>query len=206
MLVATAEHYSDTRSSATSCKPTMKQVEIPDITDVVLTVPNALIPDEKKSELPAAKLAISQVSARETWHGSGSLRREFYSRMQAGIKKSDLKDKDILDLDDTGGQPMFHEVLPVFIRNTMFGILTVKLNENLNSYPLIEYYSRGVPVGEPFESPFTHLETIHHCMKVICSTCERKTRPKIAFVGTQRILSTSVHMRTELTKMGSFEV
>ena len=46
-------------------------------------------------------------------------------------KKSDLNDKDVLNIDDTGGQPMFHEVLPVFIQNTMLGMLIVKLNEPL---------------------------------------------------------------------------
>ena len=57
--------------------------------------------------------------------------------MQASAKKkAHLNDKDLLDVDDTGGQPMFHEVLPVFIQNTMLGILTVKLNEHLDSFLL----------------------------------------------------------------------
>ena len=83
---------------------------------------------------------------------------------------------------------MFHEVLPVFIRNTIFGIMIVKLNESLDSCPLVEYYTKGEPIGVPFLSPFTHLETLHHCMKVIRSTCECDTRPKIAFVGTHKDL------------------
>ena len=118
----------------------------------------------------------------------GILRREFCTRMQAGSKSSDLNNKDMLDISDTGGQPMFHEVLPVFIRNTMFGIMTVKLNESLDSCPLVEYYTKGEPIGTPFESPFTHLETLRHCMKVIQSTCVHDTCPKIAFVGTHKDL------------------
>ena len=66
--------------------------------------------------------------------------------------------------------------------------MTVKLNESLDSCPLVEYYTKGEPVGAPFESPFTHLETLQHCMKVVQSTCEHDTRPKIAFVGTHKDL------------------
>ena len=104
------------------------------------------------------------------------------------MKKSDLNDKDLLDIDDTEGQPMFHEVLPVFIQNTMLGVLMVKLNEPLDSFPQVEFYTRGERVGELFDSPFTHLDTLCHCMRVIQSTCDCNTCPKIAFVGTHKDL------------------
>ena len=58
--------------------------------------------------------------------------------------------EELVDVEDTGGQPMFHEVLPVFIKNTMFGMLIVKLNEPLDSFPLVEYYRHGQCIGEPF--------------------------------------------------------
>ena len=83
---------------------------------------------------------------------------------------------------------MFHETLPVFIHNTMFGMVTVKLNERLDSYPKIEYYVKGERVGEPFDSTFTHQETFRHCMRIIQSTCDVRTTPKIAFVGTHKDL------------------
>ena len=83
---------------------------------------------------------------------------------------------------------MFHEVLPLFVQNTTFGVLTVKLNESLDSHPLVEYYSSGEPVGEPFKSSFTHLQTIRHCMRVLQSTCDRNTCPKMVFVGTHKDL------------------
>ena len=60
---------------------------------------------------------------------------------EGATKKSDLNDKDMLDVNDTGGQPMFHEVLPVFIQNTMLGVLIVKLNEPLDSFPLVKFYT-----------------------------------------------------------------
>ena len=99
-----------------------------------------------------------------------------------------LDDKDLFNMSDSGGQPMFHEVLPLFIQNATFGILTVKLNETLDSHPLVEYYSSGKPVGEPFKSPFTHLQIFRHCMRVLQSTCDCNVRPKLIFVGTHKDL------------------
>ena len=60
--------------------------------------------------------------------------------MQFGSKKFDLNNKGMLNISDTpGGQPMFHEILPIFIHNTVkFGILTEKVNRSLESYPLVE--------------------------------------------------------------------
>ena len=114
-------------------------------------------------------------------------KRELLCRMQLVPKKSEnLIDKDLIDMKDSGGQPMFHEVLPLFVKNTTFGILTVKLNERLDSYPMVDYYSNGKPVGDPFPSPFTHLQTFTHCMRVLQSTCSRETCPKLVFIGTHK--------------------
>ena len=100
---------------------------------------------------------------------------------------------------------MFHEVLPVFIQNTMLGILTVKLNEPLDSFPLVEFYARGECVGESFNSPFTHLDTLHHCMRVIRSTCDCNTCPKIVFVGTHKDLQHECPQESIEMKEKSFE-
>ena len=119
-------------------------------------------------------------------HRSG-FERELLCRMQLVPKRSEnLIDKDLIDMKDSGGQPMFHEVLPLFVKNTTFGILTVKLNERLDSFPMVDYYSNGKQVGEPFPSPFTHLQTFRHCMRVLQSTCSRDTCPKLVFIGTHK--------------------
>ena len=117
------------------------------------------------------------------------LKRELQCLMQAKSKTSEqLHDKDLMDVKDSGGQPMFHEVLPAFVTNTMFGILTVKLNEPLDSHPLVEYYINGSRIGGPFKSPFTHLQTFRHCLRVLQSTCKPDTCPKIVFIGTHKDL------------------
>ena len=117
------------------------------------------------------------------------LERELVIRIHAGPKVAgQLDDQDMIDMGDSGGQPMYHEILPVFVSNTMFGMLTVKLNEPLDSHPLVEYYTNGKPIGKPFKSPFTHLQTFRHCMRVLQSTCESGKCPKIAFIGTHKDL------------------
>ena len=113
--------------------------------------------------------------------------RELLCRMQLVPKRSEnLIDKDLIDMKDSGGQPIFHEVLPLFVKNTTFGVFTVKLNERLDSYPMVDYYSNGKPVGEPYPSPFTNLQTFRHCMRVLQSTCSQGTCPKLVFIGTHK--------------------
>ena len=189
MLVATAEILP---------QPT-KMVAITDAID------KAILNDSSQSnwkEMTRQSLVFSfdTSQSEETWCVRRAMKRQFLGRMQAGSKKSDLNGKDLLDISDTGGQPMFHEILPVFIHNTMFGILTVKLNESLDSYPLVEYYANGKRIGEPFNSPFTHMETLHHCMRVIQSTCELHTCPKITFVGTHKDLEHKCTQENRETK------
>ena len=188
MLVTTAEAFPPSTDGEAVAKPST-QAEAKD--DLVLnSLASSSSPSQKeitRQQSSAVKVEASQ--REETWSIRRAMKRQYLSRMQAGAKrKSDLNDKDLLDIDDTGGQPMFHEVLPVFIQNIMLGVLMVKLNEPLDSFPQVEFYTRGERVGESFDSPFTHLDTLRHCMRVIRSACDRNTCPKIAFVGTHKDL------------------
>ena len=184
MLVATAEVSTDSGAVA---KPST-QAEAKDDSN---SLASSSSPSQKETtRQPSSAVKEDALRREETWCVRLAMKRQYLSRMQAGAKrKSDLNNEELLDVDDTGGQPMFHEVLPVFVKNTMLGMLIVKLNEPLDSYPLVEYYGRGERIGEPFKSPFTHLDTLRHCMRVIRSTCDRNTCPKIAFVGTHKDLA-----------------
>ena len=138
---------------------------------------------------PVQQVESASVSSKVIELQHSGLEREFVVRMHAGSKATgQLDDQDMIDMGDSGGQPMYHELLPVFVSNTMFGMLTVKLNEPLDSHPLVEYYTNGKPIGKPFKSPFTHLQTFRHCMRVLQSTSESGKCPKIAFIGTHKDL------------------
>ena len=191
----TDDHYSD--MLVATAETTTESVAVPESStqaeakDDLNSLASSSSPSQKETtRQPSSAVKVDASRREETWCVRRAMKRQYLSRMQAGAKKkSDLNDKDLLDVDDTGGQPMFHEVLPVFVKNTMLGIMTVKLNEPLDSFPKVEFYTRGERVGEPFNSPFTHLDTLRHCMRVIRSTCDRNTCPKIAFVGTHKDLA-----------------
>ena len=111
--------------------------------------------------------------------------RELLVRMNAGSEFSlSLDNIELLDFKDSAGQPMFHEVLPIFVDNTMIGFIVIKLNENLGSYPMVVYFTNGELIGKPFPSPFSNIDTIRYCIKAANSTREKDKCLKLAFIGT----------------------
>ena len=187
MLANSAEYFS---TVLTSIAPTKTSQILS--TKVPITLPSG---PSSSLEVPESSSETVEKAAKETCSQDQllivkfGLKRELQCRMQAKSKMSEqLHNKDLMDVKDSGGQPMFHEVLPAFVTNAMFGILTVKLNESLDSRPLVEYYINGSRIGEPFKSPFTHLQTFRHCLRVLQSTCKPDSCPKIIFVGTHKDL------------------
>ena len=72
-------------------------------------------------------------------------------------------------LSDCGGQPQFLQILPMFIHDISLGIFTIKLNERLDSYPMIQFYKDGEPSGDPYDSLYTHEEILKYCMRTLVS-------------------------------------
>ena len=186
MLANSAEHFS---AVPTIVAPTEASQTLDSKVVASLSLSSKVQVPESPSSSGAERAAKESSVQNQPPVAKFGLRRELQCLMQAKSKTSELlDDKDLMDVKDSGGQPMFHEVLPVFVTNTMFGILTVKLNESLDSNPLVEYYISGRRIGEPFKSPFTHLQTFRHCLRVLQSTCEPDACPKIVFVGTHKDL------------------
>ena len=196
----TDDHYSEMLANSAEQLPMSLSVaptaaSLPLGTKVPITAPSSSSLEMPEAPSNSSSTGIAQKVAKETSVedplpvAKSGLKQELQRRMQAKSKTSEqLHDKDLMDVKDSAGQPMFHEVLPAFVTNTMIGILTVKLNESLDSRPLVEYYINGSRIGEPFHSPFTHLETFRHCLRVLRSTCKPNTCPKIIFVGTHKDL------------------
>ena len=67
---------------------------------------------------------------------------------------------------DSGGQPEFHDLLPVFVPNTSVVLFVFKLSEGLDERPIVQYYGPNGPIGDPFKSYLTHKEILEHCLKV----------------------------------------
>ena len=94
----------------------------------------------------------------------------------------------ILEMIDCGGQPQFHEILPVFLRHLDFYVFVFRLCDELDSRPLIEFYVDGKPVGDPVESSQTVEQLLQHCarsMHTYRSTSDNESEsPKIMVIGT----------------------
>ena len=194
----TDDHYSEMLANSAKHYPVRiapTAASLPLGTKVPITAPSSSSLEIPETPSNSSSPEIAQKAAKETsiegplLAAKFGLKRELQCLMQAKSKTSEqLHNKDLMDVKDSAGQPMFHEVLPAFVTNTMFGVLVVKLNESLDSRPLVEYYINGSCIGKPFHSPFTHLETFHHCLRVLRSTCKPDTCPKIIFVGTHKDL------------------
>ena len=106
------------------------------------------------------------------------------------VKKAFERDR--ISLIDTGGQPQFHEVLPMFMRGTSAFMFVIRLDESLSDHPLIEYYDEeGNLVGTPYHSPYTNQQILMQCMRVMQSQASQSEDGQCAnpiFVGTHRDL------------------
>ena len=92
---------------------------------------------------------------------------------------------------DSGGQPQFHEMLPVFLRRMTLYVFVFKLSEELATKPVVEYYnSSGEAVGTPYQSAQNNLQLLQHCLRTLRthrttskSGCKAS---RIMIVGTHR--------------------
>ena len=115
------------------------------------------------------------------------LRRIGTSPSAPRLKKAFKRDR--ITLIDTGGQPQFHEVLPIFMRGTSASMFTIKLSERLSDHPLIEYYNdNGNLVGTPYHSAYTNQQILSHCMRVIQAQSSQGLCPNTIFIGTHKDL------------------
>ena len=90
---------------------------------------------------------------------------------------------------DSGGQPQFHELLPLFINDISSLIFVSRLSDRLDDRPPDEYYKEGELVGK---RACTHLTTSEQIMSLTRSLLSRSGSsrpPNVIMVGTHRDLS-----------------
>ena len=97
---------------------------------------------------------------------------------------------DRISLIDTGGQPQFQEVLPIFMRGTSATMFAIRLDASLSDHPLIEYFDdNGERVGIPYYSAYTNEQILRHYMRVMqsqVSQSEEGLCPNAIFIGTHK--------------------
>ena len=92
---------------------------------------------------------------------------------------------------DSGGQPQFHEVLPVFLRRMSLYIFVFKLSEELAAKPMVEYFGKdGKRVGTPYRSAQSNEQLLKHCLRTLhthrSSPDTKGECSKIMIIGTHR--------------------
>ena len=71
---------------------------------------------------------------------------------------------------DSGGQPQFHELLQIFLRQLSYYVFVFKLSEELASHTTIELYDEeGKLVGMPYTSIHSNEQLLQHCIQVLQS-------------------------------------
>ena len=93
---------------------------------------------------------------------------------------------------DCGGQPQFHEILPIFLRRMSLIVFVFKLSESFSSRPLIDYYEDGKALGTPYESHHTTEQLIKEGLQSLHTHRSSKgagkdgEAPQIVMVGTHK--------------------
>jgi hypothetical protein len=89
---------------------------------------------------------------------------------------------------DSGGQPQFLEVLPIFLRRTSVWIYVLKLSERLDDYPTIEYYDEnGSRIARPYAAAYTNKQIFQQFLQTVKShKAAGGKSPKILVIGTHR--------------------
>ena len=100
-------------------------------------------------------------------------RKEILKRMKQFIGKKrrrrNLNGMRLIYLVDTGGQPQFQEIMPIFVRNSSMTFLVHKLTESLDDRPSFDYEIGGVKYFVPDEMLVTNREYLKQSLHTISS-------------------------------------
>ena len=90
-------------------------------------------------------------------------------------------------LTDSGGQPQFLEILPIFIHHISLGIIVIKLNERLDCFPMIEFFNEeGESVGKPYKSCYSQVHVVLYFLRALKSQAGEGKDVKFLFIGTHK--------------------
>ena len=85
---------------------------------------------------------------------------------------------------DSGGQPQYHELLPLFVRHISAALCVVRLPDKLEEVQSVEYYEKGQRIGAIQKSQLSAKDTILSLVNAIQSYSNQDHPPKIIMVGT----------------------
>ena len=94
----------------------------------------------------------------------------------------------LLEIVDAGGQPQFHEILPIFLQRLSFYVFVFRLINDLSTRPVVEYYSQAKAIDSSMTSSQTIEQLLQHCARTMhshrASQGSEGDCPKILVIGT----------------------
>ena len=84
---------------------------------------------------------------------------------------------------DSGGQPEFLELIPIFMKDLSVCIFVIKLSDELSSKPVVKWCSEGEEVWL-YKSDKTHKQITHFYIQAM--HCSQKASPKTLVLGTHK--------------------
>ena len=93
-------------------------------------------------------------------------------------RKFSLKSKWVY-FNDSGGQPEYHELLPLFVRRISSALCVIRLPDKLDETQKVEYYKDGKRISDVQQSQFTAKDTVQCLVNTIQSYSTQDEPPKI---------------------------
>ena len=177
--------------AALTAKPTSTQLPQPTYTYTLPPSPYAALsassPDDKPTSTPLPESETNFDALLQ----SSDVEEDFVSLINSSPPSSEpiLRQKWTYVI-DSGGQPQFQEVMPVFLNGASDFVYVFKAHESLNDRPMIAYFDdSGELVCEPHPSFHTNEESLKQCTRTIRSfTAKNKDipPPRMLLLATHR--------------------
>ena len=168
------------------------QTAMDESTDLSQQVELTDLSDDHTSSDVLSKSTAETFTPQKTVLDTANLTEDFVALINQSTGSRKLLEVDWVYVVDSGGQPQFSEILPVFIRNASAIAFVLKLNEQLGNRPTIEYYDKnGWKLGSSYTSALTNEQILIYYSQVIrsrqCMSSEAKS-PTLFIVGTHNDL------------------
>ena len=97
---------------------------------------------------------------------------------------SDLVKSKWVYFTDSGGQPEYHELLPLFVRGISAALCVTRLTDRLDEIQKVDYYQEGEQVGASQQSQLSAKDTIQCLLNTIQSCSDQEKPPNVMVIGT----------------------
>ena len=146
-------------------------------------------------QLPSEADKSSDLPRHSVFSSMGDVEDSLLEMIEDASSSTQIIELDLISAVDTGGQPNFLEVLAKYLDKNTTIIIVLKLSEELDAYPVVEYYDEnGELVGVPYPSGFTNGQTVRGCLRAVQSQIMKSSKgkcPKVVVIGTHKDLEDS---------------